>query len=501
MLLIPPPSVQQPCFPIHSIIHRFDITAGNSNGVVLQRIGQPPFISTSSSSSSSLSLSTLSSSVWPSMKEWNSNELELVLFPCKYGDPMKPIGWPLLSLHECSVFVNDVYITTALPRCPTRSVSHRTLSGLLLTPYLKHIRDGISGMSRIDPNAGLNLRITSHATWTATFLLAWCKVIDIPFLIEQRISSLLSQDVNMKDVKKEDTSSLSLLLEKDNDRNNMSSTSSSPSRAGSIDGSESDIDVDSGWVDEGNVNTCEDPSSYSHSITTADNKQKEPANNDNNNNNNNNTSSLGGTVLEDDNALDDTEAIVTLRCPLSYQRIRIAGKGKDCAHLACFDIPTYLESALRSSAWNCPICDLPVYINDIQVDHTLQSALDTISKAKKNDENNNNDDNNNDSDEEEEDDKVVLFGPGNREWRRVQKKCKYTSRGETEMNSYGNSNVDEKKKQQQPQVKKEVVDVDISDDDDDNVDNNNKNNNNDEREVVACPTIMNGRKRGRSENV
>ncbi|RNF05723.1 zinc finger MIZ domain-containing protein 1 isoform X2 [Trypanosoma rangeli] len=154
---------------------------------------------------------------------------------------------------------------------------------------------------------------------------------------------------------------------------------------------ESDVDVDIGWVDDDGVDADNTQPGCGHTKLMK------------HDNNKTTLSSLpsGATIVadhgnDDGGLMDDGDAVVTLRCPLSYQRIRLAGKGKHCTHLACFDVVTYLESSLHSSSWNCPICDGAVFVHDLRLDRTLQSALDGLGA---------------------EVDTVVLFGSGHREWR------------------------------------------------------------------------------------
>ncbi|EKF26625.1 hypothetical protein MOQ_009674 [Trypanosoma cruzi marinkellei] len=348
-----PRSIQSPRYPVHAVLRRFDLLAGSHSSVVLQCIGPlpPPSL-----------LYTPSTS---------AERMELVLFPCQLGEPTRPIGWPPATSHECTVMVNQTYVTDEFPRCPTRSASHRTLAGLPLSPYLRLREDGC-----IDTGAPLKLVVTSKAKWAATFLLAWCGVNDMCKLVTDVVARLQ---------RSESTCSWS------NSSSSFSSMSSSEDD-GSEGGNDSDVDVDSGWVDDMDHGDTKANFNNNESKTRGDNKMTSSS-----------SASLGAMMVVDDDdddeeeaLMNDGEAIVTLRCPLSYRRIRIAGKGKHCVHLACFDVVTYLESSLRSSTWNCPICDGPVFIHDVRPDRTMQSALDAL-----------------DADE----DTVVLFGPGHRQWR------------------------------------------------------------------------------------
>ncbi|KAL2622576.1 hypothetical protein R1flu_002781 [Riccia fluitans] len=47
---------------------------------------------------------------------------------------------------------------------------------------------------------------------------------------------------------------------------------------------------------------------------------------------------------------------VTLRCPMSGGRIKVAGRFKPCTHMGCFDLHTFVEMNQRARKWQCPIC-------------------------------------------------------------------------------------------------------------------------------------------------
>ncbi|KAM0953738.1 putative chromatin regulator PHD family [Dioscorea sansibarensis] len=81
----------------------------------------------------------------------------------------------------------------------------------------------------------------------------------------------------------------------------------------------------------------------------------------------------GGVTAEDEESDSDLEVVadsvtVNLRCPMSGSRIRVAGRFKPCAHLACFDLDTFVELNQRSRKWQCPICLKNYQLEDIIID-------------------------------------------------------------------------------------------------------------------------------------
>lgn len=47
---------------------------------------------------------------------------------------------------------------------------------------------------------------------------------------------------------------------------------------------------------------------------------------------------------------------MSLKCPLSLIPISIPAKGKDCTHVQCFDLNSFLEFTRRSTKFSCPVC-------------------------------------------------------------------------------------------------------------------------------------------------
>ncbi|CCD14534.1 unnamed protein product [Trypanosoma congolense IL3000] len=337
--MVPPKYVESPCFPIHSIVRRFDLTAGGGSvGTVMQRVGtQPPSVTRASDGGII------------------QGTMDLVLFPCQLGDPTRPTGWPPAGQQDFTVMVNESYVTSGFPRCPTRSASHRTLAGLPLSPFLPRAPDGT-----IAPEAQLKICVVSRGKWTATFLLAWCGVVEIDTVVERTVSRLIKEQ--RATPRQEDLSD--------------SSSASASGVPGSVE--DSDIDIDSGWVDDA-VDGAKQPGGSGEVCGMGS------------------SGCAADRTSGHDPGVDDGEAVVTLRCPLSYSRIQMAGRGRHCTHLACFDVVTFVKSCLRSNSWNCPICDGPILIDDVRMDRTVQAAIDSLGPDEYS---------------------VVLFGRGYKEWRR-----------------------------------------------------------------------------------
>eukprot|EP00288_Rhodomonas_lens_P004715 CAMPEP_0177725530 /NCGR_PEP_ID=MMETSP0484_2-20121128/19299_1 /TAXON_ID=354590 /ORGANISM="Rhodomonas lens, Strain RHODO" /LENGTH=463 /DNA_ID=CAMNT_0019238047 /DNA_START=126 /DNA_END=1513 /DNA_ORIENTATION=+ len=86
---------------------------------------------------------------------------------------------------------------------------------------------------------------------------------------------------------------------------------------------------------------------------------------------------LLGESESDDIACTDLE--VSLRCPLSMLRINLPAKGRNCNHLQCFDLSTFLEYAKKHSFWLCPNCHKPLPPAELRVCSLFGEILNSVS--------------------------------------------------------------------------------------------------------------------------
>ncbi|CAF0821072.1 unnamed protein product [Brachionus calyciflorus] len=70
---------------------------------------------------------------------------------------------------------------------------------------------------------------------------------------------------------------------------------------------------------------------------------------------------------------------ISLKCPLTQLKIKIPSKGKNCTHIQCFDLETYIELNEKSGRWCCPICDKISCYQNLLIDNFL---VDILEKAK-----------------------------------------------------------------------------------------------------------------------
>ena len=76
-----------------------------------------------------------------------------------------------------------------------------------------------------------------------------------------------------------------------------------------------------------------------------------------------------------DDEVEELVSEISLRCPLSYTRIKIPAKGSECCHVPCFDLEAILSYALQCNMWVCPICSKPVAYKSLFVDPYVSDII------------------------------------------------------------------------------------------------------------------------------
>ncbi|XP_016658589.1 E3 SUMO-protein ligase PIAS1-like [Acyrthosiphon pisum] len=66
---------------------------------------------------------------------------------------------------------------------------------------------------------------------------------------------------------------------------------------------------------------------------------------------------------------------VTLKDPVSTQRMKVPARGKECKHLQCFDAKKFLQMNEQKQTWECPICKEQVKYENIEIDEFFYRIL------------------------------------------------------------------------------------------------------------------------------
>lgn len=75
---------------------------------------------------------------------------------------------------------------------------------------------------------------------------------------------------------------------------------------------------------------------------------------------------------------------LSLRCPLGLTHIQTPARGKECQHLQCFDLGTFLRYNERGSAagWKCGVCHAGLTVEGLQVDAFMRDILEELKERR-----------------------------------------------------------------------------------------------------------------------
>ncbi|WEJ95434.1 E3 SUMO-protein ligase pli1 [Yamadazyma tenuis] len=66
---------------------------------------------------------------------------------------------------------------------------------------------------------------------------------------------------------------------------------------------------------------------------------------------------------------------VSLKCPLSYARIRLPVKSEQCDHTGCFDAYSFLALQEQISTWKCPICQKRISAEELRISEYFEDII------------------------------------------------------------------------------------------------------------------------------
>ncbi|KAI0554229.1 hypothetical protein F4679DRAFT_570615 [Xylaria curta] len=70
-----------------------------------------------------------------------------------------------------------------------------------------------------------------------------------------------------------------------------------------------------------------------------------------------------------------TSTVLSLKCPLSYTRIRTPVRSVLCNHISCFDGSSYLQLQEQGPQWLCPICNQSAPFENLAIDEYAKDIL------------------------------------------------------------------------------------------------------------------------------
>ncbi|RYP62632.1 hypothetical protein DL769_007238 [Monosporascus sp. CRB-8-3] len=76
-----------------------------------------------------------------------------------------------------------------------------------------------------------------------------------------------------------------------------------------------------------------------------------------------------------------TSQVLSLRCPLSYTRLRTPCRSILCSHIQCFDANSYLQLQEQGPQWVCPVCNKSAPFENLAVDEYVRDILENTSES------------------------------------------------------------------------------------------------------------------------
>ncbi|KAL5604692.1 hypothetical protein BROUX41_001957 [Berkeleyomyces rouxiae] len=87
------------------------------------------------------------------------------------------------------------------------------------------------------------------------------------------------------------------------------------------------------------------------------------------------------TKTLDDPDIEATSQVLSLKCPLSYSRLKLPCRGTACRHIQCFDAESYLLLQQQAPTWQCPICNKYTPYEQLAIDQYVLEILETTAMS------------------------------------------------------------------------------------------------------------------------
>ncbi|KAI1429327.1 PINIT domain-containing protein [Xylaria sp. FL1777] len=76
-----------------------------------------------------------------------------------------------------------------------------------------------------------------------------------------------------------------------------------------------------------------------------------------------------------------TSTVLSLKCPLSYTRLKTPCRSVLCLHIQCFDANSYLQLQEQGPQWVCPVCNQPAPFENLAVDEYVRDILESTADS------------------------------------------------------------------------------------------------------------------------
>lgn len=78
---------------------------------------------------------------------------------------------------------------------------------------------------------------------------------------------------------------------------------------------------------------------------------------------------------DDEDDIQEVSTRLSLKCPLSFTRLKYPTKSISCKHLPCFDALSFIYLQEQAPTWTCPVCSTPVRVKDLSIDDYVMDIM------------------------------------------------------------------------------------------------------------------------------
>ncbi|KAI1807931.1 zf-MIZ-domain-containing protein [Daldinia bambusicola] len=76
-----------------------------------------------------------------------------------------------------------------------------------------------------------------------------------------------------------------------------------------------------------------------------------------------------------------TSQNLSLKCPLSYARLKVPCRGITCNHIQCFDANSFMQLQEQGPTWSCPVCSKSAPFDTLAIDEYVQEVLENTPES------------------------------------------------------------------------------------------------------------------------
>lgn len=84
------------------------------------------------------------------------------------------------------------------------------------------------------------------------------------------------------------------------------------------------------------------------------------------------------SIADSDFEIETSTLKVALVCPLMKCRMQLPARARDCKHVQCFDLQSYLLMNEKKPSWLCPVCDKPAPYDALIIDGLFKGILEKV---------------------------------------------------------------------------------------------------------------------------